>query len=413
MALSSGSKAILIILDGLGDRQSKKSGWKTPLQLARKPAMDKMACEGMCGLLYSISPGVVPGSDTAHLEILGYETPKYYPKRGPLEALGANIKLNHNDVAFRANFATVDEKMNVIDRRAGRIDTQTARKLADALKGIVIDGVNVTVKHTVEHRCVVVLRGIGGDDVTETDPHENGKRLECKPLESRSAKTAQVVNKLAMEVYGRLMNHPINKARKASKLPEANMLILRGGGEYFPVPTFAVRFGMNATCIAAGALYKGIARFVGMSAPDVPGATGDGNSNLKNKLVAARKALKSHDFVFLHIKATDNFSHDGMCLKKAKMIEKIDREVIAPLLKAIGNDVVIVLTGDHSTPCCKGEHSGDPTPIVFYKKDNTRRDGVKKFDELNCAQGSLGWIEGKHVMPIIMNLTDRAKKYGA
>ncbi|MFX1603631.1 MAG: phosphoglycerate mutase, partial [Promethearchaeota archaeon] len=169
-------KAILLILDGLGDRIVDELGGKTPLQAAKTPNLDKLAKEGQNGLLNVIGPGITPGSDAAHLALFGYDPIECYPGRGPLEALGAGLTSKPGDVAFRANFGTIDSDFVVVDRRAGRtFSHEEHAALEEALSGIQIDGVKVHFVATVEHRGAVVLEGNSlCGAVTETDPHETG-----------------------------------------------------------------------------------------------------------------------------------------------------------------------------------------------------------------------------------------------
>lgn len=396
-------KAILLVIDGLGDLPTPK----TALQAAKKPNMDKLAANGITGLMSTITRGVVPGSDTSHLQLFGYEPRKYYSGRGPLEALGVGIKLQEGDIAFRANFATVDSSLKILDRRAGRIETSIGKALELEI-GMQIEDVQVIFKSSVEHRGALVLRGRGlSHEVSSTDPHGPGNVLACKPeFESPEAvKTARIVNTFTKLVFGRLNNHPLNKGRK---LP-ANMVLLRGAGSYKNVPDMNERFGIKAACVAGGALYKGVARYVGMDVIDAVGATGTKNTDLKAKGNAAAKALSSHDFVFVHVKACDSFGHDGDCKGKAGMIGRIDKELIPILLKT---GAYLVITGDHSTPCSRKGHSGHEIPVIVYGKDE-RKDGVKKFDEISCMDGGLGHLRGRDIMPIILNLIEKSKMYGS
>ena len=65
------------------------------------------------------TPGIPCGTDIGHLCMLGYDITKVYSGRGPIEALGVGINMVPGDVAFRCNFATVDNDGRVIDHEAG------------------------------------------------------------------------------------------------------------------------------------------------------------------------------------------------------------------------------------------------------------------------------------------------------
>jgi len=394
-------KAILLIIDGLGDLPTPR----TPLQAAKKPNLDRLAKDGMTGMLAPVKRYIVPGSDTSHLQILGYDPAIFYHGRGPLEALGLGMDMENGDVAFRANFATLKDG-KVVDR-AGRIDTKTATALSRNLS-MRIEDVDVEFRNSVEHRGALVLHGPGlSHNVSETDPHSLGPFNECQPLDGsvEAAKTARIINRFTEITMGTLSAAPENRKRASP----ANVILLRGAGYYAEVPSFTERFGIEAACVAGGALYKGIARYLAMDVMLVPGATGDKNTDLKAKARAAVKALEDYDMVLMHVKACDSAGHDGDFEGKKKMLERIDAEAM-PLLEKSG--AYLVVTGDHSTPCCRRGHSGHEVPLLVYGKDE-RTDGVVKFDEISCAEGGLGHVRGKDIIYLILNLIEKAEKYGS
>ncbi len=407
-------KAILFIIDGLGDLPTPK----TPLQAAKKPNFDTLAKEGITGLVSTISNGVVPGSDVSHLQLFGYDPHTYYPGRGPLEALGVGFDLREGDIAFRANFATVmDDGKTILDRRAGRIDSAVGKAL-ERYASMKLGNVDVFFKSTVEHRGIVVLRGPRlSAHITDTDPHGHGNEILASiPFsnvdeneEKNALRTAQIINDYTSRVFSLLNSAPLNKSREAKRQLKANIVLLRGAGTYKKVDSIRDRFELNAACVAGGALYKGIARYVGMHVIDVPGATGTMNTDLRAKGEAVVKALNDHDLVFLHVKACDSCGHDGDFKGKVKMLERIDKELLPILMKS---GAYLIVTGDHSTPCIRKAHSGHEVPILLYG-DNERVDTVKKFDEVSCMQGGLGHLKGSDVMPIILNLIEKSKMYGS
>ncbi len=394
---------IFFIMDGLGDLPTPK----TPLQAAKKPNIDRLAAKSITGMLHPIAPYIVPGSDTSHLQLFGYDPFIFYSGRGPLEALGIGMDLQDGDVAFRANLATVKNGM-VADRRAGRISTEEAKKFEKYLS-MRIEDVEAVYQQSVEHRGAVVFRGKGlRGCVTDTDPHRTGvEPWECHPTDesAEAKKTARITNKYAEAVRKKLAGAPENKGRKKP----ANALLLRGAGCYKKVPYFEERFRIRAACVAGGALYRGVCRYLAMDIILVPGDTGDKRTNLKAKGKAVLKALEKYDMVFLHVKATDSFSHDGDFEGKKKMIERIDRELMPMLIKS---SAAMVITGDHTTPVSVKEHTGHPVPVLVHAKGE-RCDKVKKFDEISCAQGGLGNVRGKEIIRIIQNILGKSQKYGS
>ena len=401
-------KAILIICDGLGDRQIKG---KTPLQMARRPSMNALASKGITGIMHTIAPGVIPGSDTAHLALFSYDPYTYYQGRGVYEALGAGLELEDGDIAFRCNFATVNDRMVVTDRRAGRISGVGA-ELAKELNGQKVDSTEIVFKATTEHRGVLVLRGEGlSRNVSDVDPHEANKSvMKSKPLDGtmEAKRTAFVLNRFTELSHEVLKDNPINIEREKKGKPPADIVLARGSGAYSRLDSLQERYGVKSACVAGGALYKGVAKAVGMDIIDVEGATGTADTNLAAKVAAVKSSLSEYDIIFLHIKATDNFSHDGDVKGKVKMIEKIDK-AIGPLLKT---GAYIILSGDHSTPCALKNHSADPLPIVIYG-EGVRVDDVRRFDEISCMKGGLGHIRGLDVMPLMLSSIGKTKIFGS
>ncbi|MBM4054244.1 MAG: 2,3-bisphosphoglycerate-independent phosphoglycerate mutase [Planctomycetes bacterium] len=405
-------KVILVICDGLGDRPIKELGNLTPLEAAKTPNLDKLASESECGMMYSLGRGCVPGSDTSHLNILGYDYKEYYSGRGTIEVTGVGMKLQDGDVALRGNFGTVDENFVIKDRRAGRI--RVVEPLTKALDGIEIDGVTFHVKPGTGHRAAIVMRGKGlSSAIIDADPHKSDvPTREVTPLDkSIEAKhTARVLNVFLKKAYEILQKHPLNEERRKKGEPAANYLLVRGAGQYREVPCFKERYSFSGCCIAGGGLYKGVAAYLGMDVIDVPGATGLPDTDLEAKFRAAINNLNKYDFVFVHVKATDSFGEDGNFAGKKAFIEKIDHA--ARLFLELPANTLFIITGDHSTPCELKSHSGDPVPIIFHGA-GVRADKVTAFNERACTQGGLGIITGNDVMPQILNLFGRLPLTGA
>ncbi len=402
-------KVIFIIIDGLGDRPVPELGNKTPLEAALTPNMDFLVKEGICGMMSPLGLGFTPESGPAHFEIFGYHPfQEFYPKRGPIEALGAGFKLKDKDIALRINFACLSNG-KIIDRRAGRIKNV---KIFEKDLSFCLENVNFILKAGTEHRAALILRGENlSSEISNNDIHKIGvKPKKIVPLEkSEQAKfTAKILNQYLEKTHKILKNHSENKKRRNKGLFEANYLLFRGGGRYKKVISFKEKYELKSCCIAGTGLYKGFGKFLGMDLINVKGATGGKDTDVKAKFIAAQSNLKKYDFIFVHLKAPDLFGHDGDFLGKKNFIEKIDKNI--PLLRALKNkgDVLLVITGDHSTPCSIKDHSGDPVPILFSGK-TVRKDSNSKFGERSCAKGGLGRIQGWQVMPQILNLIGKQK----
>lgn len=404
-------KILMVICDGMADRPVKDLNGMTPLEAAEVPNMDRLAKEGQTGLMDVIAPGIVPGSDTAHLALLGYDPRTVYTGRGPFEAAGEGVEVRKGDVAFRCNFSTVDAKMNVTDRRAGRI-SQGTDKLASAVNGMKIEDVQAIFKQGVDHRAVLVLRGPGlSPKVTEIDPHHEGKILVSKALSREAEKTARILNEFTKRSYEILSKHPVNLARvKAGKAP-ANIALARGPGSPPEVPSFTEHHnGLKGAAVVGISLVRGLCWLSGLEVIDVKGATGSTDTDVMAKAKAAIAALKTHDFVLLHYKATDLFGHDGDAPGKVAFIEKIDA-ALKIILDGV-SDTVVCITADHATPCSVKDHASDPVPVLIWGK-GLRHDCTECFNELEAASGGLGHIRGHELMSMLCGLAGRNPKFGA
>lgn len=417
--MGSGMKVLMVIGDGMADRPVKELGWKTPLEATDTPQMDYVTKMGICGLLYPWAPGIPVGSEVALLSVLGYDPHEAYTGRGPFEAAGAGIEVKPGDIAFRCNFATIDENMAVLDSRAGGISEGT-HELAEAVNRISIEsvpGVKIMFKETLGFRAVLVLRGGNlSPNVTDLDQFEV-KTLAgaIVPLDdsTEAANTASSVNEFIRKSYETLKVHPVNAKRTAEgKLP-ANVILPWGVGVPPSIVTMEKAYGMKAACIAAVSVVKGVCRYVGMDVIDVPEGTGDIYTDTSAKGRAALAALKDHEFVLVHVEGPDEASHDASAEGKMMVIKKID-DMIGQLL-AGGIDLrkdYIVILADHTTPLSVRRHTGDPTPITIAGP-GVRTDDVESFDERSVAKGGLVRIRGRDVMPIILDLLGKAHKFGS
>jgi len=394
-------KIILVVIDGLGDRPIPALKNKTPLEAAFTPNLDFLAQNGVCGMIetFWFPEQKYPHSDTAHLALLGYNPEVYYLGRGPYEVTGIGMDLKKGDVALRANFGTIDKNLKIIDRRAGRI-SQT-QPLVRALARIKeINRVRFLIKKSYGHRAGLILRGKNlSAEISDGDSKVTGVRP-LSILPKRKSKeaifTARVLNKFLEKAHQILKDHPLNKQReKQGKLP-ANFLLVRGAGQMKETPAFRKKYRLRAACIAGGGLYKGIGKILGMDLIKVKGATGFSDTNLKGKILAAKKNLKKYDFIFLHIKAADNLAEDGNFRGKKEFIERIDKNIESLLnLK----NTLIVVTADHSTCCSLKRHCLEPVPILIF---GNGRDKVSQFSEKACQKGKLGKIKQLNLMSKIL-----------
>jgi 2,3-bisphosphoglycerate-independent phosphoglycerate mutase len=404
-------KGILVILDGIGDLPNKQLNDKTPLEVANMPNLDFLAARGEMGFMHPVKPGFVPESDEAIVSVFGNNL--ISSTRGQLEARGTDIKLTRGDLALRVNFATIDSKENVIDRRAGRtLTTAEAEILAKALNSKIKLPCEFVFKPTIQHRGVLVLRGGFSDNILGNDlTYMQGKSIDvdkikfCKPMDDdeNSQYTANLVNEFIEKAHEILDKHPVNEERRKKGLLAANYLFVRGAG--IEVPKLKLYKGWISANYMP--LEIGFARVCGMKnfSFDYPKLKNlDAYANLYDGLAKACKfsikVLKQNhkkaNYAYIHLKETDFPGHDNKPFEKKLMLEYIDKTFFKFLRKfAPPNKIKVVVTADHSTPCKLKVHSADPVPVLFYNDSIPKE---KKFCEKQARQGSLGSIMGNELL---------------
>jgi 2,3-bisphosphoglycerate-independent phosphoglycerate mutase len=406
-------KGIIMIIDGMADRPLEELGFKTPLEAAATPNMDKLAETGICGIMDPIKPGIRAGSDTSHISILGYDPYDVYTGRGPFEAAGVGVDVLEGDIAFRCNFSTANDQGIITDRRAGRIRERTD-ELSDAINTMEIDGAEIIFKESTGHRAVLVLRGEGlSDKVSAADPKYDGKKwtkVEPLDLTIEALRTAEILNQVVERSYEILKDHPLNQERVANGDNPANIILPRGAGAVPHVQAFSDKYGLKAACIAETGLIKGIGKITGMDIIDIEGATGGVDTNLDNITQGILEtAAKAYDFLLINIDGADEAGHDGNAEEKLEFIEKAD-QVVGKLMDL--EDLYFILTADHSTPISVMDHTGDPVPLII-NGPGIRVDDVKIYNERTAAKGGLCRIRGSDVMNILMDLMNKSTKFGA
>lgn len=389
---NNGAKIVLVVADGLGGLPMEPDG-KTELETASTPNLDALVALNVCGLSIPVLPGITPGSGPGHLGLFGYDPLEFVIGRGLLEALGVEMQVGSTDVAIRGNFCTVDADGVITDRRAGRIPTEICVKLVEKLRQIRIDGVEILIEPVREYRFAMIFRGEGLEgEVNDTDPQVTGvPTLAPKARDAASERTAQVAAEF------------LRQARELLKDESpANMCTLRGFARRPPMPDFKELYGLNAAAVAVYPMYRGLARLVGMNVLPRP-------NTLDEQVAQLKQEWDNFDFFFFHFKYTDSTGEDGNFAAKVQRIEELDARI--PAIMELKPDVLIV-TGDHSTPCAYKSHSWHPVPTLLAAR-HCRPDRVTVFGERDCLMGGLGQFEAKYLMALALANAGRLQKYGA
>jgi 2,3-bisphosphoglycerate-independent phosphoglycerate mutase len=397
LTLKTKAKLVLVVLDGLGDIATQEQNYLTPLEAATTPNLDKIAKNSAQGRMIPVAPGITPGSGPGHLGLFGYDPLEFQVGRGVIEALGLGVELKPGDVCARANFATLDAKGIVTDRRAGRIATEVSEKLVALLTAKIkkIGDTEIIIKAGKEHRFVVIFRGQGLEGpLTDADPNREGfpvptvhPRDENNAGQKKMAALIADFYKAALPVIAK--EHP------------ANGFLMRGIAHQPHIPLFEERYKLKPACLAVYPMYKGLAQLVGMKKIEV--------QTIQEQFETYLKEYDNYDFFFIHYKYTDKYGEDGNFIAKMKAIEDFDAAL--PILLRKKPDV-LVITGDHSTPVSMKSHSWHPQPVLLHSAVSGS-DKLERFTETGANSGSLGVFKSKFLMRQMQANAKMFDKFGA
>ncbi len=414
-------KTLLVVLDGLGDRTAPEIRYKTPLQFASTPNLDKLAALGMNGLMYSLSPGIAPATELAHFVLFGYSL-SYFPGRAVFEAIGEGLDLNDKDIVLRASFASVEEKKGnlVVVDRVMEAGEQILSELAHEIRQKKYGEIVFEFVYNSRRQGILFLKGKASQHIIDSDPFANDRPVlkvkafkETKERE-KAVRTAEYLNQFLRWVYFKLDNHPLNEERRNKGLKPINFLVTKWAGLRRRIPSFYRMYGFKGATVSSGPMFKGLASEIGLDFLEARNL-GQTTQDLDSRLGIAKDALKGeYDFVHVHTKAADEAAHKKDPILKVKVIEELDSAFSSIVSDDfLRDDILTVITSDHSTPSSGSLiHSGEPVPIVFTGS-NVRRDDVKEFNEIACLSGGLGQIAGCDLMLLILNFSDRIKYFGS
>ena len=401
-------KHLIILGDGMADWAVPSLEGKTLLQYAHTPYMDKLARMGRTGMLKTVADGFHPGSEVANMSVMGYDLPTVYEGRGVLEAASIGVDLEPDDMAMRCNLVCIDGDL-LKNHSAGHITTEEADQLIRFLdKELGND--NVHFYTGVQYRHLLVIKG-GNKHLACVPPHDIPlqpfRPNLIKPLSADAGPTAELLNKLILKSQELLANHPLNQKRVAEGRDAANSIWPWSPGYRPKMEPLATKYPQikKGSVITAVDLIRGIGRYAGLRCIDVEGATGLYTTNYEGKAQAAIDALRTDDFVYLHIEASDEAGHEGDVALKLKTIEYLDQRAIKPIYEAVKDweePVAIAVLPDHPTPCELRTHTSDPIPFLIYYP-GIEPDSVQAYDEVSCRQGRYGMLEKDQFMNLFMS----------
>jgi len=398
-------KYIIIIGDGMADYPIKKLGGKTPLMVAQKPNIDRVAWEGRCGQFVTVEPDMPPGSEVANLTVLGYDPKTCYQGRGVLEAASQGVSLKPTDIAMRCNLiCAMDGRIK--NHSAGHITTEEGGKLVAELQAKLGNPI-VHFYPGLSYRHLLVLAQ-GSTEIECAPPHDNvGRALSDVMVKARSSAaslTADLLNALIVRSYDVLDKHPVNRERVQKGKDPANYIWPWSPGRKPKMATLAERYGIKGAVISAVDLINGTGIYAGMDVIRVAGATGMWDTNYEGKADACIAALADHDFVYCHVEATDEAGHSKDLEMKIKAIEYLDHRLVARVLNRLEEskiEAVVAILPDHPTPVEYGNHVKDPVPVAIWDPRQPA-DNVTFYDENSVKEGALGIMHGKQFIETVL-----------
>jgi 2,3-bisphosphoglycerate-independent phosphoglycerate mutase len=377
-------KYLILVGDGMGDHPVAELGGKTPLQVARTPAMDNLCRQARPLRLATVPAGFLPGSDVANMSLLGYDPARYYTGRAPLEAASMGITLADGEIAFRCNLVTIehgpDNRRSMLDFSAGHISSEEAAELIGALQQTCDQSIfqfhaGISYRHLLVAKEQVPLP----DTVP---PHDYiGKDVSAAWQAYLNITTWR---DLVLDAEAILADHPVNHRRQAASLLPATSIWPWGMGTPPTMPTLVERFGISGTMISAVDLLNGLGVYAGLEIVRVPGATGYIDTNYEGKAQAALTALHDRDFVFVHLEAPDEAGHQGRLDHKIQAIEDFDARIVAPITAALdqrNEPYRVIVTMDHFTPLALRTHTDEPVPALLYDSRKPWPEPIHPFDE--------------------------------
>ncbi len=399
------SKSIIFLADGMADIPIKSLNNKTPVDAAHTPNMDLIAQRGASGTFLSLPNGFPTSSDVANMSVLGYDLSKYYPGRGPIEAVSQGINLLKNDIAWRCNLITV--KNNIIDDySAGHIEKEIAETLMTDIQNE-FGSDKVSFVSGVSYRNLLILHGSEfSPEVLYAKPDsshgENIYDIELRPKDNseKAIHTVNFLKQLIANVAIFLENHHLYKNSKTS----ANYIWPWSPGFNPAFPKFKEKYNKTGAIITAVDVISGIGLCSGMSVIPVKGATGFIDTNYQGKVDAAVNALKTHDFVYLHVEAIDECSHLGNLKLKLKAIEDFDAKIIRPTMNALkGKDITYAILPDHPVPISLRKHTRTPVPFAICGT-RIKSDSIKTYSEQEAVNGSIGLLKSDELIKLVLGI---------
>lgn len=406
-------KYFILLCDGMADLPVPQFSGKTPMEMATKPTMDFLSKVSLTGTVQTVPEGVEPGSGPANMSVMGYDPRRFYTGRSPLEALSLGIDMSDTDMIFRMNLVSLDRQgseyddASMLDYSSGEISTAEAKELVLSLRNLLEkEDIHLFPGKSYRH---ILLWEHGPGSTILTPPHDiSGKKIREFLPKGDGADRILAMMKASVDI---LSQHPINLNRRAAGKNTADSIWLWGQGTRPGMCDFHETFGKKGAVISAVDLIFGLGRAAGLDLIEVPGATGNLDTNFSGKADAAVKAFgDGYDYLYLHVEAPDECGHHGDAAGKKESIERISEEILSPVYKALeahkmtsGEDYRILVLPDHPTPVTTRAHSGDSVPFFLYDSACERSANVSCFSEEEARKTGTFFASGPELFSFFIS----------
>ncbi|MDD8026973.1 MAG: cofactor-independent phosphoglycerate mutase [Acidobacteriota bacterium] len=354
-------KYAFLVGDGMADYPVIELGGRTPLETAHTPNMDRITRLGRIGRVQTVPAGLPPGSDVANLSLLGYDAAANFEGRGPIEAASIGVELEAADTAFRCNVVTLRDGL-MDDYSAGHITSEDSRPMMEEIQAA-LGTAAIRFVPGISYRHLTIIRDFPRGLLC-TPPHD----ISGKPWEPHLPKGPgqEIVRSLMERARPVLAASEFNRRRIAAGKKPATDIWPWGQGRAMKLASLRERYGLTCSVISAVDLVRGLGVLAGLKVRMVPGATGYLGTNYAGKVAAAKDALGTEDFVYLHVEAPDETGHEGDVHKKIQAIEEFDEHIVGEILalRDAIPDLRIIVVPDHETPVSTKTHAGGPVPYA-------------------------------------------------
>ena len=374
-------KYVVCIPDGCADLPVPELDGRTPLEVANTPHLDALAARGTVGRAQVIPEGMPPGSDVGNMSIFGFDPSQFHTGRAPIEAAALGLSLDTNQIAFRCNLVSIENNI-MIDYAGGSPSSDSAAVVINQLNNeLGSDEISFHSGVSFRHSVVTPSDWV---EASCTPPHD----LTGDPLILPSGPGSEALIGIMEE----------SKRVLAESSLEATQIWLWGQGFMPQMPSFFDLYKKTAGLVTAVDLLRGIATLTGIEVCDIPGATGQCDTDYEGKRdIALQRLQEGMDLFIIHVEATDEAGHAGDVEAKVQALENWDKRILKDLIPGLDDlgPWRLLMLPDHATPLTTRTHNSNPVPYLMVDSQDDGTGGI--FTEDGVADSPL--VKGHSLLP--------------